>query len=303
MAALRATPEGDSLRASTQSEPRSNQAQTARIILSSQAAAENALQKSSDQNPSPEAAQSLLSQLQIVCPDSTTLTLTLQSRTAARAKDSLSGLLDYYQTFTSKNCLTRIKKTRQKVEVRLTKVRQTLSKLEEQLSQSQASDLRRLGDATLKVNPKVLHQIWLRRADEEGKARALLQQMQKLRAHKDLENPDEKWLAEWAAGRKTGIRYAKDLLGRPASRQELLQRAQLERNYYEALLLHRSLTLQQSFLLTWEELETAEFEVLDPISVKRLRSSPLGYALLGAVLGALLALGWGGQTRRAPTGG
>ncbi|MBT9585602.1 hypothetical protein IV102_19835 [bacterium] len=276
--------------------------QIAITILRSQAAAEYALNQAGISSASRwqgDPVQELQQGLQIEAAEPATVVVKVRWRSASRAKDLGTGLLDYYHQFTKKTPLTRVRQAREACELRLTQIRKQLTRMEEQLSRSASRDLRSLGDASLKVNPKVMSEVWMRRVDEEGRSRELLDKMQKVRGNPPATDPDEKWLAEWAAGRKLGVKTPKALLRTPVRRQDILERARLERDYYEALLKHRSLVLQHSYLRTWEALENPDFEIIDPQRVHSLRAPIVNWVLGGAVAGALLGvLFWIGRRRR-----
>lgn len=268
--------------------------QMAMVIFRSQAATEFALKQSGQEASAAwkltDPVEDLQKQLEVTTTDPSTVIIRLHSRSGNLARLQVQGLLDYYTDFVDKNALTRVKKTRQKTEERLAKLVKYLRLLEHKMSRSSSKELRSLGDASIRANPKVMTQVWLRRMDEEGRGRELLNKLQKVRGNaRPGQRPEDAWIAEWAQGQKSNPRPSPGLQ-RPVRRQDLLERAQLEREYYESLLKHRSLVLQHSFLLTWESLESSQFDIVDPLNVRSQRTRPAYGGLVGAGLGLLVGL-------------
>jgi hypothetical protein len=269
--------------------------QLARVILESRGAAEAALQATNSSTASGrwrgDPVDAFLDRLQIEYREPATLTLQLEAANGNLARTQLQKVLDYYSSYVAKTPLTRVQRARKSVEVRLAAVVKYLSQLEDRMRASSISDLRKLGDAAIKANPKVMKELWLRRLEDEDKGRELLEQLAAVRGRAQG-NPasQDAWMAQWAAGQKSRPKVSGALQRLPVRRQDLLSRAKLERDYYEALIKHRSLILQQSFLLTWETLENHQFELVDPVSV-RIASRPWAANLgVGLVLGLAAAL-------------
>lgn len=285
--ALGASPK-QSLDSSNLTSPDSDDSRLAQLIFESNGAAEAALGQANLRESLVSAFRRRF-RVRPVEPDS--LELTLNSKSGNTARSELQALLDYYATFTSENPLSRVKKTRQLVEGRLQKQGKYLVVLEEKLSRSTSAELRQLGDVSLKKNPKVLRQLWLKRLEEEGSGSQLLTKMQMLRQTGVQKGElQDQWMKEWAQGRRGLPKPNAGLLAQPVRREELQARARLEREYYDALLKFKSTNLQHSFLLTWESLEDSSYQIIDPLSVRSLRpdfSTCCGLGLLGG-----LVLGW-----------
>ena len=217
----------------------------------------------------------------------------LYSNSAASARGGLQGLWDYYTDFIKEHPVSKSSQVRKSLEAALATQSTTLRKLEERLAASSDKRLQSLGDSAIKTNPKIMAQIWLKRTEEEVTGRAILDTLAELRgnqANKEGGLGDQVWLSKWAAKQKQLPGRHPKLRG-TVRRKDLLERLQLERQYYDALLEFRSLLLQHSFLKTMEELENPNFEIVDPIKVT-LASRWKNYALglfSGCLLGALLS--------------
>lgn len=291
--ALQASPDSDfDSRAGQMST--SKPSSLAGTILKSQAAAEYALTKAGENTNARRWSDPLgefESHLTVVESAPDTLTLKLTARTAESARNKQQGLLDYYSQFTKKNPLTRVRQSKELLEERLAKTARQLRTLEEKMSRSSSRELRSLGDSTLKANPKVMTQLWLRRLEEDQQGRDILNKMQKVRgtAGKSA-RIDEKWLGKWSKDQKAAWRPSPGLSKVTVRRQDLVERAKLERDYYEALLRYRAYLLQHSFLQTWDDLENTDFTVVDPVRVRSYRQSSWIWPLSGALLGLLYAL-------------
>ena len=281
--ALGANPR-QSLDSTSLASPAADSSGLAKIIFESDAAAEHVLGGSGRESR----LASFRRRLTVEAIEPSSLDIRVEAGSGNAARQEVQALLDYYVDFTEKNPLSRVKKSRELVEKRLEKQGKYLLLLEEKLSRSPSAELRRLGDASLKQNPRVLKQLWMKRVEEEGRGRELLNKMQHLRQTSgSKENPPDPWLKEWAQGRKSQPKPNPDLMGLPVRRQELQARARLEREYYDALLRFKSMTLQHSFLLTWEGLEDPGYQIVDPLSVRSVRAN-LGYSCAAGLLGGLL---------------
>jgi hypothetical protein len=268
--------------------------QVASVVFRSAAAAEFALKRAGQDASAAwkmtDPVSALQARLQVQTTDPSTLQLRLESRSGNDARVMLQAVLDYYSDFVKKTPLTRVRSARESTEARLAKVVKYLRLLEEKMTRSTSAELRALGDQALKANPKVMTQVWLRRMDEESRGRELLDKLQRIRGNrKPGDRSEEVWLTEWARGQKANPRPSQGLM-RPVRSQDLQQRAQLEREYYEALLKHRSLVLQHSFLLTWESLENHDFEIIDPLNVRSSRVNWMLAGLVGGGVGLVVAL-------------
>lgn len=267
----------------------------AQVILRSQAAQDFAKQK---------VGQAKGGGFEVTLEEGGSLQLLGLASGAEAAHDQISTRLDYYTDFVKRNPLTRVAKARADLELRIGNNSKALAGLEDQLVQAQNPGLRRLGDASLKVNGKVMSEVWLRRLDRLEKNKQLLKQMEKLRANTpqgDL--PGSEWLQDWAGKRLNRVPTSSALRQSvPTGKQDLLKQAKLERDYYDALLLHRSLILQRSFLLTWDKLENSQYELLEPIHVRPYHPPAwvsLSWGLLvGALSGVFLS-----QYRKRPERG
>lgn len=205
-----------------------------------------------------------------------------RGQNAKVAHDLVEGLLNYYTDFVKRTPLTRTAKARADVETRLTQNVKGLTKLEDELVRSNDGGLRKLGDGSIKADPKVMSQVWTRRLEEGQMNQALLKKLARLRAEeKPSQLPGSDWLQQWAGNRLQKAPVAGALGAGSIRRQDLLKQAKLERDYYDALLLHRSLLLQRSFLQTWDKLENSNFELVEPISVTPYRPSPWRSLLTG----------------------
>lgn len=237
--------------------------------------------------------------LTVSSPQDGALRLELESRNDELARQQLQFCLDYYQDFVRKTPLSRSAFARRACDLRLSQLVKKLRQLEEKMSQSAFPDLRRVGDKAIKSNPKVLSELWIKRMEDEGSSRSLLDLMQRVRGSESGGAPEEAaWMLNWGEGLRSGPKPSRGL-ARPVRRQDLLARAALERDYYEGLLTYRSLVLQRSFLLTCESLESFGFEILDPI---RVRTKPKPYrdkVLQGSALAFLFWLLWALVFRQA----
>jgi len=259
-------------------------AATAAVILQSQAAASSVLKDLA----SVASLTRFQSRLVIEEGPGSSLRLHLEAGSAEAARLELQALLEYYNDFVKRNPLTRVGRTRRKLDKRLLELVKHLRGMEQRLSRSRSAELQKLGDKIIRADPKLMRQIWLKRAEEQQKSRELLNKLQRIREEpRTATSAEEKWLQEWAQGKKSNppVSRALQMSVRP---QELLERARLEREYYEALLQYRSLALQQSFFLTWETLESSDFEIIDPIVVKRNLRDWLRAGTTGAVLGLII---------------
>ena len=230
------------------------------------------------------------SSLKVTSSGRSTLRVEFTDRNSEDARSSLSAILDYYTGFVSKNPLSRLRSTRDLLDQRLIKQSKYLQDLEQKMLQSGSKELRNLGDSALRADPKVLRMLWMKRLDEEMQGRDLLDKLQRVRTEKKpARNPQSQWMDEWAGNLKANPKLP--LAIRPTvRRQDLPRQARLEREYYEALLVHRSLVLQQSFLKTWENLENYDFDTIDPVNIREV-SSPLGWRCgLGLLCGLLAGL-------------
>ena len=291
--ALRASPDSDFDSGASLSSI-SNQSSLACTVLKSQSAAEYALGKAGENTTArrwTDPIEEFEKRLSVVETAPGTLTLKLSARSAESARIKQQSLLDYYGEYVKKNPLTRVRLSRESLEERLTKTAKALRGLEEKMSRSPSRELRSLGDSALKANPKVMTQLWLRRLEEDQQGREILNKMQKVRSTAGKSSrPDEKWLANWSKDQKSAWRPSPGLLRVTVRRQDLVQRAALERDYYEALLRYRAYVLQHSFLLTWDELESTSFTIIDPIRVRSQRQNPWTWSLAGGLIGLAYGL-------------
>lgn len=290
--ALRQAPSGEA-EATRLTQGNSEIPQLARLILASRTAAQFVTDHSQGaKGPSPfrgDPVEALRSRFTVEFQEPATLALELKSKNAGLARSELQLYLDYYAAFAEKTTLTRVQQTRRWLEQRLAAATTNLGVLEEKLRRLGSTDLRQMGDAALKTNPKLLKELWLRRLEEEGRSRELLDKLQRLRGQTKDARLDP-WMKDWARGKKGEPSQQGALVRLPARGPDLVARAKLEREYYEALLLHRSLVLQQSFLLTWEKLENTSFEVVDAVYVTNAGKPVTQNSLIGLCAGGLLGL-------------
>ena len=291
--ALRARPD-DGLDMPENIKGDSEVAPLALVIFESRAAAEFSLKQQGEPSThrwgSGEPVEEFSRSLQVELQEPSTVKIRVVARSSEACRKKIQGLLDYYQEFVSTHPLSRVRRTRERTEARLAKNAAHLRALEEKMSRSSSRELRKLGDAAIRANPAVMSQLWLRRMEDEGRSRELLNQMQKIRGQVKGPKPAEAaWMKEWARRQRANPKTS-PALKRAVGRQELLEQARLERDYDEALLRHRSLVLQSSFLLTLEDLDDFSYEVIDPIRIVAQRQGRIWYLFAGGVLGLLIGL-------------
>lgn len=284
--ALRTEIEEQTIPASTS--PSSDTAAVAALILSSQAARADALNRV---GAHPRTVRSLSC---LVDDKVSAVKIQVKSSSLDSARGMPQALLDYYSGFVAKQSLSRAAQARTSVEKRLKLLAEELAKLEEQMRRSASQDLRALGDATIGAKKEVMSQIWLKRLEREGRSRNLLAKMSRIRTSqgKGVNPVEETWLADWGGGVTVLPRPA--ISGVSTRPQDLLKAARLERAYYQALVNYRSLILQQSFWLTMEALETPDYEVVQPLSVEPEEKQWWAFILVGGLLGWFCSL-WTGR--------
>lgn len=265
--------------------------QVARLVLTSRAAAQFALKKAglpvTNHWFGLDSVESFRKRIEIQLVPPSALLLRVHGYPADTARSLCQALMEYYSTFTSEQSLTHTARTQKRVQVMIDEVGRNLYELEGQLTVSGEDTLRTLGDAAIQADEKVMRQLWKKRLDQAAQSRKVLENLRKIRG--DNEDGPDLWVSQWAPTRPASAPKGEKALDGSVRRQDLAARVKLEREYEDALTVHRALVLQNAFLQTWAALEDHDFEVVDPVSVQA--ESPLGLAMLLSLLGAGLGGG------------
>ena len=232
------------------------------------------------------------------------LNLSVAYPQAEGARSLCQGLLNYYTNFVHDHRLTNTARTRQQLEEKLIRVDRRLSVLERKLLAATDGRWRIIGDSTIRPDPKVMKDLWRQRILESGSSKRLLDEMRKIRkdsAREQKQPADEEignnWRSRWGSTSLEEPGDREESLPNNARRSDIPSRLELERVYEETLLLYHAGLVQHDFLSMWESLENFDFEVIDPVSVRK--QSYLPGALYGSLLGGVLGAALMGFLRRA----